>query len=162
MLTIGKIVKPQGLNGKLKVLPYGELDFFGVDEVFINGKPIKIKETSFLPNGIFIVLDQVDSIEKANALRNKEIQIPIEIARQILGEDRFLWQDAINCNIIVGNQNIGVVKDIDNFGSCDIVFAVSHSGQNFSFPIVDGLLISLTKNDIILNKSKFDEVVCFD
>ena len=163
MLAIGKIAKPQGLKGEMKILPFGDAEMFGVEEVFVNGKKYAIEDFAERPNGMFVKLAGVDSAESALALKNMEIEIPIEQAREIVGSEKFLWGDAFDSEIYTnGGKLVGKVLDLDNFGASDIVFACDVSGKNFSFPILKGLIESIENKKIVVNEKRFGEVVCYE
>ena len=160
MLAIGKVAKPQGLKGEMKILPFGDSELFLAKSVFIENTEFEVEQIAERPNGLFLKLVGVDSIEKANALKNKEIQIPLAVAREILGEDKFLWQDLFGKQIVAGGKIVGTIDSIDNFGSADIVFA-SHQGKQFSFPIVKGLVVEIL-DQLIVDEKRFGEVVCYE
>ena len=163
MLAIGKIAKPQGLKGEMKILPFGDAEMFEVGKVFVDGREFAVESFSERPNGMFIKLAGVDSIDGANALKNKEIAIPIEQARQIIGSEKFLWGDAFDSEITTyEGKALGKVEDIDNFGASDVVFACDNSGKKFSFPIVKGLIVSIENKRVVVNEKRFDEVVCYE
>ena len=166
MLTIGKIAKPQGLKGEMKILPFGDACLFGTEKVWIDGKEMKIEAFSERPNGLFLKLVGVDDVSAAMSFKNKEIQIPVDEAKKIVGEDKFLWGDVFDAKIILkqdeSQEEIGVAADIDNFGSADIVTCNGKGGKTFSFPIVKGLLISLENGKMVLDKRRFEEVVCYE
>lgn len=166
MFSIGKITKSQGLKGEMKVLPFGDSVLFEATEVFVDQKPYKLLSAQERPNGIFVVLDGIDSVEKANELKNKEIQIPIELAHKLVGADKYLWSEVIGSDILLKNDSqltkAGQVNDIDNFGSADIFFAQTSNGKTFSFPIVKGLILSIENGKIVLDSKRFGEVVCYD
>ena len=161
MLKIGKIVKPQGLKGEMKVLPYGEIFLFDAKSISIDNICYDLLQYSNRQNGLFIKLKGIDTIEKVRHLINKEIEIDLDIARQLIGEDRFLWQDIIGRNIIIDNKVVGRVLDIDNYGSADIIFAIDNNDNKFSFPLVKNLIINFDP-DLELNAQKFNEVVCYE
>ena len=166
MLAIGKITKPQGLKGEMKILPFGDACLFGVSSVFVCGKEYEIEYASQRPNGMFVKFKGFDTIESIQNLKHKDIEIPIEKAREIVGNEKFLWQDAFDSKIILKDGNkteeFGVVSDIDNYGSADIVFACDISGKNFSFPIVHGLVLKISDKQLVLDKKRFLEVVCYE
>ena len=161
MLKIGKIVKPQGLRGEMKVLPYGEIFLFDVKSILIDNVWYDLIYYSNRQNGLFIKLNGIDTIDKVRHLINKEIEIDLNIARKLVGKDRFLWQDIIGRNILIDNKVIGRVLDIDNYGSADIIFATDNNDNKFSFPIVKNLILKFDP-ELELNAQKFNEVVCYE
>ena len=165
MLTIGKITKPQGLKGEMKILPFGDACLFDAKIITICGKEYEIEYATKRPNGMFVKLKGYNTIESVQEFKNKEIEISIEKARELVGDDKFLWSDVLGSKIILKagdkTEEFGIVEDIDNFGSADIVFAKA-DGKNFSFPIVHGLVVEIKENIFVLDKKRFLEVVCYE
>lgn len=161
MLTIGKITKPQGLKGEMKVLPFGDFNLFSAKNVYVVGVEYSLLEASERPNGVFIKLSGIETIEKAAQLKDKEIQIDEATAHQILGEEQFFWQDIIGKEIVASGKVIGRVQDVDNYGSADIVFARDVNGKEFSFPIVKGLCLEFGEK-LVLDAKRLAEVVCYE
>lgn len=165
MLAIGKVVKPQGLKGEMKILPFGDACLFDVKTFYIDGKEYSVEQVSARPNGVFVKLVGFDTIESIQGFRNKEIEISVETAREKIGNDKFLWQDIFDSKIILsgenGDEEYGVVDDIDNFGATDVVFARA-GDKNFSFPIVKGLIKEILEGQLVLDKKRFLEVVCYE
>ena len=163
MLAIGKIAKTQGLKGEMKILPFGDAEMFGVEKVYIDGKEYAVESFFERQNGLFLKLAGIDSVNDVIPLKNKEISIPIEQAREIIGSEKFLWGDAFDSQIVTDTGKVlGTVSDIDNYGASDIVFACDNSGKKFSFPIVKGLIESMGNKKIVVNEKRFGEVVCYE
>ena len=163
MLAIGKIAKPQGLKGEMKILPFGDAEMFEAKEVFIDGNEYAVESFASRPNGLFLKLVGINSVDDAIMLKNKEIEIPIEQAREMIGNEKFLWGDAFDSEILTEDgKALGKVADIDNYGATDIVFAIDGTGNKFSFPIVKGLVVSIENKTMVINEKRFSEVVCYE
>lgn len=95
LIVVGKVHKPHGVKGLLKVSfdnPFLLLKGLPFTAVFINkgGKPFPYFVSSFEEQGdgqCLLLLEDVDSREKALALNNKEILLPQAVAEQVFDMD---------------------------------------------------------------------------
>lgn len=84
LIAIGKIVKPHGIDGGLKVALKDAFDGFDLTEqfVFVNfeGLPVPFWTTSFISNGFDqIFLERIESKEKAIPFAGKELFVEQKI-----------------------------------------------------------------------------------
>jgi 16S rRNA processing protein RimM len=128
-LLIGKILRPRGLKGELKVeiLTNVLSVFSSVKKIFIDGKEYKVIKGSVQNGYAYINLSGVDKIETAEKFRNKEIYInETEIE---LNEDEVLSTDLIGFAVLnTAGEKIGTVQNIDNYGGGDFFEIVVTGG----------------------------------
>ena len=157
-VLIGKILKPKGLDGTLKITNFtlGELAL-NFKSVFIGSESYHVLRAYTAGEFVYIKTQEISSIEQADGLRNKEIYGLRENLN--LADDEFLNDDLIGLNVFVDNKKIGVLEDIENFGASDI-FVINQNGREVQAPNVNGLIekIDLKESSIWLNKKIFDEV----
>ena len=74
-ILIGKIVKPQGINGEVKLVDYtdGFSAVSDLEEVYIDDKSYKILSISSRDGALFICLRGVFDRNAAELLRGKEV-----------------------------------------------------------------------------------------
>lgn len=164
MLTIGKVLKAHGVRGDIKVDCYLDTPqkMLKIKEVLIDGKNYKIERTAQSGSFVLFKLDGIDTMEQAETLRNtlimakKEDLPPNE-------EGRYYIDDIIGCTVIRGEETIGNVVDIYQYGSADVYVVSSDKGQ-IMFPFVDGVIdnIDIKNKKITINKSKFAEVAVYE
>jgi len=126
-IAVGKIVKSRGLKGEVIVLVYGENinDFMEYENFFIEKKH-RFEKLSFLSrkpykgNRISALIQGVTFIDDANLLIEKEIYIENDEMEE-LNEDEFYYYQAIGTKVYHKNILLGEVKEVKNFGSCDIL-----------------------------------------
>ena len=134
-LVVGKVTRPRGLRGEVKVLPitddpYRYNDLKAV-YVRIGGTLKKILVESASVNGtqVFIKLNSFDSVEEAESLRGKLLFVPRKNAVK-LDRDSYYYFDLLGCSVKTPDgEVIGKVYDILNAGSCD-VYCVRSMGEN--------------------------------
>lgn len=138
-LSIGLVLKPQGLKGELKVKPLTEdpkrfdrLDYVLIkdeskkDNVYIEHK---IERSRHNKGFVYLKLEQIDSIEDAEILRNQYLWIPRELAIK-LSEDTFFIDDIIGCTVVtIEGKSLGQVSNVIKTGSNDVYEIKSNGGQ---------------------------------
>ena len=76
-ITIGKIIAPWGIKGKLKVNVITDFPqrFTPSSKIYINRQPMTITSTEWHKGKAIIKLNTVDSIEEAQRLRGQPVEI---------------------------------------------------------------------------------------
>jgi 16S rRNA processing protein RimM len=125
-LEAGRIVKPCGLKGRIKVLSYLESHDIlqSLEEVSIKRgehlEPVRLK--GFRSGGKFLYLDieGIDDSETVKALVGCEIMIPAEKLRE-LAEDEYYWRDIVGMEVVTEDGHfLGRVETILPTGSNDV------------------------------------------
>ena len=77
-ITIGKIIAPWGIKGKLKVKVVTDFPqrFTLSSKIYINRQPMTINSTEWRKGKAIIKLNTVNSIEEAQKLRGQLVEIP--------------------------------------------------------------------------------------
>ena len=77
-LTVGVVLKPQGIRGELKVKPYTDTaeDFAAFRRVFLDGEEYKVLSVRTGGGAVFLGLRGVADRNAAELLRGKEVVIP--------------------------------------------------------------------------------------
>lgn len=157
-VLIGKILKPKGLDGTLKITNFtlGEASC-GFKSVFIDGECYHVLRAYTANEFVYIKTKEIESIEQAENFRNKEIfGLRDDLG---LSDGQFLNDDLIGLDVFISGKIIGTVLGIENYGASDIL-VIDQGGRQVQVPMIDGLVeeISLDKRFIRLNKEVFDEV----
>ena len=159
-LVIGKIVKPQGIRGEVKVKPYtdsGE-QFKALKRVFIGGEEYKILSVRVAPDAVFLGLRGVPDRNAAELLRDKELTIPREEAPEP-EEGCYYIADLLGSEIVTEEGEVlGVLKDIRQ-AATDVYTLVSGE-KEIMFPAAKGviLLIDVELKKIVVDKKRYLEV----
>ena len=162
-ILIGKIAKPQGIKGELKIIPLTDTPsiFDQLDTVFIEDQSYTII-SSRISDSVFLVLKGVADRTQAEAFRDKELyalreDIPVE-------ENRWFIDDIIGCEVYLDNgEYTGRVVDITTRGTTDI-FTVAEGYKTIMFPFLNELIISVdtTNKKIVLKTQRFAEVALYE
>lgn len=141
-LTVGKIINTHGIKGEVKVKPTtDDVDRFkDLTRIYIDGKEMMVEGCKFQPKNVILKIKEIESIEKAERLKNKLIKVTREDAVE-LSEDSYFETDIIGCSVYEETgKNLGSIDEIIYTGSNDVYWI---KGEN-------EVLIPAIK-DIILN-----------
>ena len=163
-LSVGKIVGTHGIRGMVRIDPWSDdpeflTDFkcFYIDE----GKEV-LKATRVSPHGHIVIaaIEGIDSIEKAEKYRNKEIFIKRDDAD--LPEGRYFISE-ITGSTVYDSQNgkvLGTLTDVFKTGAND-VWQVTNGGKDYLVPVIDDVVNSVDidngKIEITPLKGIFDD-----
>ena len=140
LVPIGRIVKPHGIKGRVKVEYFGEdLDrFLLYREVIIRdptgrAQTFEVVEAVLQPPRIILTLKGIQTIEDTDPLINREIFVRRETLPE-LADDEFYWIDLIGMGVeTVEGKRLGRVKTILPTGAHD-VFVVEGCRREIHLP----------------------------
>ena len=163
-LTIGKVLKPRGLKGELKIELYASdsARFSHLKRLKIDGIEYGIDRIS--PEGAigYVSLEGIYTVEKAEALRGKLITANRNDLPK-LPDGKYYIVDMIGLDVVVSGEVVGEVCDVLQYGSAD-VYVVKNGANSFSFPAISGLVkqVDLDLGKIVLDDMIFPRVVVYN
>lgn len=128
LITIGKVLKPRGLKGELKVLSLTDFPsrFSELKEIILTSPDgynisCKVKKGIRFQKGFALLsLEGYDTIEKAEGFRNWLVRIPQDKIKG-LPEGHYYWVDLIGMKVYSDNGLfIGELIDIFPTGGNDV------------------------------------------
>jgi 16S rRNA processing protein RimM len=136
LFPIGRVVKPHGVRGKVKVEYFGEdLHRFSLyREIFIEdekGKPepYEVLEAVPQPPRLILRLKGIEKIEEAEPLIGKGILIEKEALLK-LGEGEYYWMDILGMKVETQEgKRIGKVRKIFPTGAHDVYVVEGKRGE---------------------------------
>lgn len=140
LVSIGKVLKPRGLNGEIKCSVSIDLNTLNENSTLhMNNKKYLIKKATINGDFCFMILDGITTLEQAEKLRGASIMLP---RNQInLTSDEILTSDLIGFEVLTStNIPIGRVVSIHEHGGIIINARNSHDIE-FSFPYEDEFVI---------------------
>ncbi len=140
LVPIGRVVKPHGIKGRVKVEYFGEdLDrFLLYREVIIRdttgkAQTFEVVEAVAQPPRIILTLKGIQTLEDTDSLINQEILVRRETLPK-LAEDESYWVDLIGMGVeTVEGKRLGRVKTIFPTGAHD-VFVVEGGRREIHLP----------------------------
>lgn len=160
-LEVAQVLKPQGIKGELKfsMLARCKEDIESLKELKLDGQIVTI-ETSRESNGfLYIKFNEFNSISEVERFKNKYLMADKTELAEYLDDGEYFIDDLVNKPVEFENGvSLGVIEDVSNYGSADVITVKKNNGKEVLFSFVDGVIIEVTEEKVILNKSKFDEV----
>lgn len=167
-ILIGEVIKPQGVQGEVKVKPYtDDLDrFYDLRQVLIQKDgaytAVNVSCKRVHDGFCYIVLESAATREDAERYRG--LMLYVDRANAIeLGEDEEFVCDLIGCTAYdtKGNE-IGTLKDVLQSGSTDVYVFDTPRGE-MMMPALKAAIphVDVKARKIILNEDKLQEVALF-
>jgi 16S rRNA processing protein RimM len=143
---IGRVIKPHGVKGKIKIDYFGEdYDHFSYyKEIFIKDstgqlKPYEVIQAIPKPPRIILRLKGIERIEEATSLTGREIFVKRENFPP-LSEGEYYWVDLIGMSVETDNgKRIGKVKRIFPTGANDVIVIEGKIREIF-LPAIDKVI----------------------
>ncbi len=139
-VRVGRVSKPHGIKGELKILPYGEADDFRLyREVLLGGEtpgPGRLyRVVHFRPQGKMALLELAGINDRGTAeeLAGQEVWVAKELLAT-LAEDEFYWHELIGLRVVTeSGRSLGRVKALFATGGHDVL-VVRGSGREYFIP----------------------------
>lgn len=164
-LIIGEVVKPQGIKGELKIKLFDDSkDLSTLKQMLIDDETFEITSIAIRQGFMYVMLNGFNSIQEVEKFRMKKVYINASDANKLLNNNEFYVENILKFNVVTSlGEDIGVLSDIQNYGSKDVAFIDGKKGQ-ILLPIIDGLIEKVEESEkrIILNSKLFSEVACYE
>ena len=157
-ILLGKIVKPQGLKGEVKIqLSTNNLAVFNnLKAMYIGSSCAEIEYLRLKDNFVIVKFKAINDIEKAELLRGKEVFIDKQDF--IMEQDNYLVEDLIDSSVYDENNNfIGKLIDVEQYGAADI-WIIYADGRDYYVPFIKKVFTKILPQQklIFVNKKEFD------
>ncbi len=159
-LEAGKIVGTHGVRGELRVNPWCDsaefLKQFQTLYLDRGGMPVAVVSARVFKKQLLLVLQGVDSIEKADVLRGKTLYFKRGDAE--IPEGRYFMDDLIGLNVYDADTFIyyGTLTEIMRTGANDVYQVTSIAKKNYLIPAVSSVIraIDLEKGKMLVRPVK--------
>jgi len=162
-IQVGIITKPQGLRGEMRVQIFGNdlQELLTCNYFYLGESQEKFVIQKSRSNGTMLIvsLQSIDTIEKAEALRNSKVFVD-KTQLSSLEQNEYFIEDLLNCEVICEKNVIGKIIEVDNYGASYFLTVQSCDGKEILFPFLKDVIINVDVNgkQIEVLKSRFDEV----
>jgi len=146
-VTIGQILAPWGIKGKLKVTVVTDFPqrFAPCSKIYINHQPMTIDAAEWRKGKAIIKLSSIDSIEEAQRLRGQPIEIH-HSQLQPLPEGQYYHFQLIGLEVeTTQGELLGNITEILTAESNDI-YVVSGDRGEILIPAIDDVVKSIDRN----------------
>lgn len=137
-ISVGKIVNVRGLRGEIKVLPHTNVEnmFEKLKSVNISGAEYKIVSVKHIKNCVALLLETVDTIEKATDLVGNELFVKEENMPKLEKGDYYL-KDLIGLEVTdVTEGALGKLTNVFFTGANDVYEITAKDGKTSLIPAV--------------------------
>ena len=143
MYAVGKILKPQGIKGEVKVqiLTSFPEHILELKQIYTNASELLHVEGSRLfKNFAYIKFSEISSVEQADLYRNKELVIH-EKELKTLDQDEFYHHDLTNMKVYDEQRNnLGKVVAVESYPANDVIIMQDNHGNEKMIPLVKNFI----------------------
>lgn len=159
-LTVGEVLKPQGIRGEIKVKPFTDSpeDFRKYKRIFLNGTEYKILSVRTDGSAVYLGLRGIADRNAAELLRGQEVVIPREEAPEP-PEGRYYIADLLGSQIVTeSGKPLGVLTNIRT--AATDVYTLMQGEKEILFPAVNDLIVHIDTDNrkITVSEKRFYEV----
>lgn len=163
-ITIGEIVKAQGIKGELKIKPLTDdvLRFKKLKQVFINKLAYQILSLRINGGFVYATLDGIADRNKAELFVGSSVEID-RINAVDLPENTYFIADIIGCEVFKSDGSyLGKVDYVYQNGAAD-VYEVKGE-RNLMFPFLNDVIASIDVENkkIVVKTDEFDRVAVYE
>lgn len=160
MLPIGEILKPQGIRGEVKVLPYTDAaeDLQYYKTVYLDGEERRVLSFRMGDGAVFLGLYGVADRNAAELLRGKKLYVPRENLKP-LDEGQYYIADLLGCAVVTDTgKALGTLAAVTQ--AATDVYTIRTAEKEILFPVADGVVLSVdvAEKKIIVSERRFFEV----
>ncbi len=141
-ISIGRIIKPQGILGEVKVKPFCDISavwsYIIGKKINVDNSLMKVRACKYRQGFYYIFFDGVNNRNDAELLRAKSLMLRKDIIDSLKG-DTLIYEDLIGLEVYDENGYfVGQIMDIENYGACDI-FVMQQDGKKIQVPFVTSI-----------------------
>lgn len=133
---MGRVLRPHGLRGQLKIFAYARSDatFLGSNNIFLRDKEGKLREFIIVSSrpcksGFIVELEGLSSLTEAEAYRDAEILVRKD-ALPRKEEDEYFWYELFGLDVFLeSGEYLGPIRDIIATGSNDVYVIKRGNGE---------------------------------
>lgn len=159
-LETGKITGTHGLKGEVRVQPWADSPEFlaEFDELYLDkgSRKIEITSSRVHKNMLIMKIKGIDTIEEADALRNKVLYMNRDDVE--LEEGAYFIQDLIGLDVIDDDtgERLGSLDDVSETGANDVYHVKTDDGRVFLIPVIPDVIrdISLEQGTVRIFRMK--------
>ena len=137
-LEAGEVVSTHGLRGEMKVLPWADSPDFltDYDRVRIDGKDYKVESCRIQKTCNLLKVNGIDSMEQAQAMRGKVV----EIYRCDAPDDLIFAVELIGMKVENNGEYIGDITDVLDYPGNKVYVVEGH--HKYMIPAVKAFVLS--------------------
>ena len=152
LFRIGQITSAHGIRGDVKVFPVTSEPerFLDLEHVLLaregeedHAKEYQVVKASMFKNLVLLHLQGIEDRNQAETLAGISLWVTREEAIP-LEEDEYYFKDLLDCKVIDEEDNtVGIVADIMETGSNDVLVVESPEGKEILLPIIEECVLEI-------------------
>ncbi|MBO5045427.1 MAG: 16S rRNA processing protein RimM [Clostridia bacterium] len=159
-LTVGEIVKPQGIRGEVKVRPFTDTaeDFRQFKRVYLDGEEHKVLSVRIGEGAVYLGLRGVPDRNAAELLRGKAVVVMREDVPEP-PHGTYYIVDLLGSDIVTETGEVlGTLVDVRQ--AATDIYTVKMGEKEVLFPVAKGVVtaVSVEEKKITVDKKRFLEV----
>ena len=158
LIAYGKILRPHGLKGEIKVLPYSgnpenfqQIQYIYTQSGCTEPQRHKVSARKLQKNFIIARIQNVNSVEQAELLRNKEVHVDKNDLPSNQ-EDEYYWFELIGLSVY--SQSGALIGKVDSLidNAAQPTLVIRDSSREYMVPLIDRFVkkIDLGNSKIIV------------
>ena len=160
-LELGQIVSTHGIKGEMRFNPWCDKPEFVKKFKTLyfdkNGeKSVKVKSARPHGNIVILMLQDIDTVEKAQALKNTVLYMKRADAH--LPKGTWFVQELFDCTVIDDNNGkvLGTIVDVSETGANDVWHIKTPKGDEVLIPAIKQVIVNVDveKGEILINPIK--------
>lgn len=160
-LELGQIVSTHGIKGEMRFNPWCDKPEFVKKFKTLyfdkNGeKSVKVKSARPHGNMVILMLQDIDTVEKAQALKNTVLYMKRADAH--LPKGTWFVQELFDCTVIDDNNGkvLGTIVDVSETGANDVWHIKTPKGNEVLIPAIKQVIVNVDveKGEILINPIK--------
>ncbi|MBR4998577.1 MAG: 16S rRNA processing protein RimM [Clostridia bacterium] len=160
LLEVGKILRPHGIKGAVKVECFVDVHFSMFNQVFVTEKRAKaqIKNVQNLNGDFYIVtLDIIPDVDTAEKFRNQSIYIDRDLYPEF--KNQVYLSDLINKPVLnEKGEQIGYMVDYEDYGA-SVILTIKAGFTSYQIPYVKEIVEFVDEKDaFVINQQTFEDV----
>jgi 16S rRNA processing protein RimM len=148
-VPVAEVARPHGIRGELRLRLFNEgsqllLERPSARLVFADGSERDVTISGARPTNkaLLIKLSGVDDRDAAEALRGAKVSVP-RAAFPPLDEGEFYACDIEGARVVLGGAEVGRVKGLENYPTCQALLVDRGAGGTFEVPLVEQYIASV-------------------
>ena len=166
-ITVGEIVKAQGIRGEIKVKPLTNdiARFRKLRVLYVDEKPYKVLGLRLEREFAYVTLQGIEDRNAAECLRGKFLRID-RVNAVDLDDDEYFIADLLGCAVVTeAGEVLGEITDIaQNAGAADVITARTSEGKELRFPFLNRIVcrVDTVQKKFVVEKKRLNEVCVYD
>ena len=147
-VLVGKILRPWGIKGSIKVLSLSDNDkrFSLGNNIYIEQKKYTIIDVKQSKENFLITLDTIKNANQADSLRGKLIKVYLEDISPLESGNYYHFQ-LLGLHVFTEESKyLGDLKDIINTGANDIYIISLDNSKEILLPAISDVVIKIDLN----------------